>query len=151
AVGRNILTMIGGQVGGGIGAAVASGVASSEIRAEGDIKGTWQITDGSPNCACQLAIGGLWKIQGKGNDGGSIKTVGCANPAVKRVANWALGYSFTGYDAKFELKAKDNRTVLATLNRDGIHYFSGTLADGTPVVVWRSGQNYSSFKKSAAQ
>ncbi|MEC9344244.1 MAG: hypothetical protein VYD64_10420 [Pseudomonadota bacterium] len=150
-VGRNILTMIGGQVGGQLGAAVAGGVANSEIRAEADIKGTWQITDGTPNCACQLEIGGLWKIQGKGRDSGTIKPAGCTNPAVQQVANWALGYSFTGYNAKFELKAKDKRTVLATMNRDGIHYFSGTLADGTPVVMWRDGQNYSSFRKSAAQ
>ena len=150
-VSRNIITMIGGRLGGQIGAAAASGIAQSEIRAEGDIKGTWQITDGNPGCACQLEVGGLFKIQGKGNDKGSIKTIGCANPAIQRVANWALGYSFTGYNAKFELKAKDNRTVLATMNRDGIHYFSGTLADGTPVVMWRDGQNYSSFKKTAAQ
>lgn len=150
-VSRNIITMIGGQLGGQIGAAAASGLANSEIRAEQDIKGTWQITDGSLNCACQLEIGGFWKIQGKGRDKGSIKTAGCSNPTVQSVANWALGYSFTGYNAKFELKAKDNRTVLATMNRDGIHYFSGTLADGTPVVMWRAGQNYSSFKKTAAQ
>lgn len=146
---RNVVTMIGGQLGGQLGAAVASGAASSEIRAEGDIKGTWMVTDGTPNCACQLEIGGLFKIQGKGNDKGTIKTAGCATPTLQKIANWALGYSFTGYDARFELKARDNRTVLATMNRDGVHYFSGALADGTPVVMWRDGQNYSSFKKTA--
>ena len=93
------------------------------------------------------ATRGWLKIQGKGKDTGSIKLSGCSTPVIQKVANWALGYSFAGYDAKFELKARDNRTVLATLNRDGIHYFSGTLADGTPVVMWRDGQNYSSFKK----
>ena len=148
---RNLITIIGGQVGGQIGAAAASGVANSEIRAEQDIKGTWQITDGNMGCACQIEIGGIWKIQGKGKDKGSIKTIGCSSPLVQRIANWALGYSFTGYNAKFELKAKDNRTVLATMNRDGVHYFSGAMADGTPVVLWRDKQNYSSFKKPATQ
>ncbi len=150
-VSRNIITMIGGRLGGGIGSAVASGVARSEIRPEGDIKGTWQITDGSNSCACTMEIGGVKVITGKGGDTGTIKTIGCSNPMVQQIANWALGYSFTGYDAKFELKARDKRTVLATLNRDGAHYFSGKMANGTPVVIWRDKQNYSSFKKTAAQ
>ena len=63
-------------------------------------------------------------------------------PAVAKGANkrgaarWTLGYSFTGYDAPFDLYSADGAKV-ATLNRDGMDYFSGTLADGTPVTLWR--------------
>ena len=146
-VSRNLLTMVGGAVGGQIGSAVASGTAQATIRAEGDIKGTWLITDGSPGCACQVDIGGLFKLQGKGSDSGTLKPKGCSTPALQQVAAWALGYSFTGYDAKFEMKAKDRRTVLATLKREGVHYFAGTMSDGTPVTLWRDGQNYNAFRK----
>ncbi|MCB1448876.1 MAG: hypothetical protein KDJ67_01950 [Nitratireductor sp.] len=146
-VSRNLLTLVGGAVGGQIGSAVASGTAQATIRSEGDIKGTWMITDGSPGCACQVDIGGLFKLQGKGSDTGTLKPSGCNNPALQQMASWALGYSFSGYDAKFELKARDKKTVLATLNREGIHYFAGTMADGTPVTLWRDGQNYNAFKK----
>jgi hypothetical protein len=142
AVGRGAMQMVGGLVGGGLGSAVAGGIAQSTVRSEGDIKGVWTITDGSPNCGCQIGIDGFFMQQGKGNDTGSVKLKGCANPQLIQAAAWALGYSVTGYDAKFELKAKDKKTVVATLNRDGMHYFSGTLADGTPMVMWREGQTY---------
>lgn len=142
AVGRGAMQMVGGLLGGGLGSAVAGGVAQSTIRSEGDIKGVWTITDGGPNCGCQIGLDGFFMQQGKGNDTGSVKLKGCTNPQIALAAAWALGYSFTGYDAKFELKAKDKKTVVATLNRDGMHYFSGTLADGTPVVMWREGQTY---------
>ncbi|MFZ1813928.1 MAG: hypothetical protein WBO55_15430 [Rhizobiaceae bacterium] len=145
-VSRNLISMIGGAVGGQIGSAVAGGTAQATIRAEGDIKGTWTVTDGAPNCGCAVEIGGLFKLQGKGTDSGTAKPQGCANPALAQVAHWNLGYSFTGYDAKFELKAKDKKTVLATLNREGVHYFQGSLADGTPIVLWRDKQNYNAFK-----
>ena len=152
AVQRSVIQNIAGRFGGGLGAAVGGAVASSTIRNEEDIKGIWKITDGRPNCACEISVDSAWKLQGKGNDAGSSLKRGCTNPLVNRVANWALGYSFAGYGAKFELKAADKKTVLATMNRDGIHYFSGTLADGTPVVMWREGQNYNqlgAFKKTA--
>jgi len=146
-VSRNVITMLGGAFGGQIGSVVASSVATSEIRTEADLAGTWLITDLTPDCACEISVRTGINLQGKSSDKGPISAVGCNSPALQKIANWTLGYSFTGYNAKFELKTKDNRTVLATLNRDGIHYFSGTLADGTPVVMWRDGQNYSSFKK----
>ena len=142
AVGRGAMQMVGGLLGGGLGSAVAGGIAQTTVRSEGDIKGVWTITDGGPNCGCQIGLDGFFMQQGKGNDTGNVKLKGCANPQIAKAAAWALGYSFTGYDAKFELKAKDKKTVIATLNRDGMHYFSGTLADGTPVVMWRDGQTY---------
>ncbi len=142
AVGRGAMQMVGGLVGGGLGSAVAGGIAQSTVRSEGDIKGVWTITDGNPNCGCQIGLNGFFMQQGKGNDTGNVKLKGCSNPQIAQAAAWALGYSFTGYDAKFELKAKDKTTVVATMNRDGMHYFSGTLADGTPVVMWRDGQTY---------
>ena len=92
--------------------------------------------------ACQIGIDGFFALQGKGGDTGTAKLKGCTDQRLAQIATWALGYSFAGYDAKFELKAKDKKTVVATLNRDGIHYFSGTLTDGTPVVMWREGQTY---------
>jgi hypothetical protein len=142
AVGRGAMQIAGGMLGGGLGSAVAGGLAKTTIRSEADIKGVWTITDGNPNCGCQIGIDGFFMMEGKGNDTGSVKVKGCANPQIVQAAAWALGYSFTGYDAKFELKTKDKKTVVATLNRDGMHYFSGTLADGTPVVMWREGQTY---------
>ncbi len=142
AVGRGAMQMVGGLLGGGLGSAVAGGIAQTTVRSEGDIKGVWTITDGGPNCGCQIGLDGFFMQQGKGNDTGNVKLKGCTNPQIANAAAWALGYSFTGYDAKFELKAKDKKTVIATLNRDGMHYFSGTLADGTPVVMWRDGQTY---------
>lgn len=149
AVGRGAIQVVGGMLGGGLGSAIGGGVAQATIRGEADIKGVWTITDGSPGCGCQIAIDSFWKLKGKGADTGNTKTKGCSSPLMQQVAIWALGYSFAGYDAKFELKAKDKQTVLATMNRDGIHYFSGTLANGAPVVMWRDGQTYhqlSSFK-----
>jgi hypothetical protein len=143
---RNVIQRIGGHFGGGLGAVVSGAVANSTIRNEEDIKGIWMITDGATGCACNLRIDGMLQLQGRGKDAGSVVTEGCNTPAIASIAKWALGYSFAGYDAKFDLKAKDNRSVLATLNRDGIHYFSGTLADGTAVTMWRDGQNYMQMK-----
>jgi hypothetical protein len=143
---RGAIQQAAGYFGGGLGAAIGGAVAKSTIRDEQDIKGIWMITDGAPTCACKLKIDGLFNMQGRGKDTGSIAPEACKTPAIAQMANWALGYSFTGYDAKFELKAKDKRTVLATLNRDGMHYFSGALADGTPITLWREGQNYMQMK-----
>lgn len=151
AIQRSVIQQIGGAVAGGLGAAIAGGVAQGTIRQEEDIKGVWMITDGNPACACEISVDSLWKLKGKGADSGFSKNRGCSSPVIKQVAAWTLGYSFTGYDSKFELKAKDKTTILGTLNRDGIHYFSGTLADGTPVVMWRERQTYNqltAFNKS---
>ena len=150
-VGRGLIQTIGGHFGGQIGAAAAGGAAAATVRNEEDIKGTWNITDGSPTCLCKIAVDGLFTMQGKGNDTGTIKVNECTDPEIAKMANWALGYSFTGYNAKFELKSKDKQTVLATLNRDGIHYFSGTLSNGTPITMWRDGQNYNQMKFGQSQ
>ncbi|MCB1422600.1 MAG: hypothetical protein KDJ69_09070 [Nitratireductor sp.] len=147
AVQRGVIQQIGGALGGGLGAAIAGNVAAGTIRQEEDIKGVWMITDGSQTCACEVSVDSLWKLKGKGADTGHSKTRGCTNSYMQQVAAWQLGYSFTGYDSKFHLKAKDKQTVLATLNRDGIHYFSGTFSDGTPVVMWRQGQTYHQLTK----
>ena len=147
AVQRGVIQQIGGALGGGLGSAIAGNVAAGTIRQEEDIKGVWMITDGSQTCACEVSVDSLWKLKGKGADTGHSKTRGCTNSYMQQVAAWQLGYSFTGYDSKFHLKAKDKQTVLATLNRDGIHYFSGTFTDGTPVVMWRQGQTYHQLTK----
>ena len=147
AVQRGIIQQIGGRLGGGLGAAIAGNVAAGTIRSEQDIKGVWMITDGRMDCACEVSVDSLYKLNGKGADTGFSKIRGCTSAQMQQVANWQLGYSFTGYDSKFQLKAKDKKTVLATLNRDGIHYFSGTFADGTPVVMWRQGQTFHQLTK----
>lgn len=151
AVQRGIIQRIGGAVGGGLGASIAGNVAAGTIRQEQDIKGVWMITDGTPDCACEISVDSIWKLKGKGADSGFSKNRGCSNPVIAQVAAWTLGYSFTGYDSRFELKAKDKQTVLATLSRDGIHYFSGALNDGTPIVMWRERQTFNqlaAFNKS---
>ena len=141
------LRILGGAIGGQAGAIAGDVVAGTTIKAEQDVKGVWMLTDGSPNCACEVSIDSAFKLAGKGTDQGFSKLRGCTNPQIAQITNWHLGYSFIGYDSKFQFKAKDKKTVLATLNRDGIHYFSGTLADGTPVVLWRQGQNHLQLTK----
>ena len=139
-LGRNMITQIGGRVGGGLGAAVASGVATSTIRTEQDLDGNWSITDGAPDCGCTLEISaGVRVATGQGANAGSLRTSQCRS-ILADAARWTHGgRSFTGYDTTLQLLASDRRTVIATLNRDGINYFSGQLANGQPVVMWRRG------------
>ncbi len=151
AVQRGIIQQIGGAVAGGLGAAVAGGVAQTTIRQEEDIKGVWLISDGSNDCACEISVDSFYKLKGKGADTGNSKTRSCNDPLIRQVEAWQLGYAFAGYGAKFELKKSDKQSVLATMTRQGIHYFSGTLADGRTVTMWRDGQTYSqltAFNKS---
>lgn len=138
-VGRNVLTQLGGRFGGGIGAAVAGGAARSTIRTEQDMKGKWLITDGRSNCACNLSISSGVNLQMKSSNKGKLQTQGCASKALALSERWRLGHTFTGYNASFELLASDNKTVLATMRRDGLNYFSGTLVNGETVTMWRRG------------
>lgn len=137
-VARNSITNIGGRIGGGLGAAVAGGLASNAIRTEQDLKGEWTVTDGAPDCGCSLDFSSGVNLKMESSNQGSLKA-GVCRTMIGSAARWKLGHSFTGYDAKLELLANDRKTVVATLNRDGINYFSGTLADGTPVTMWRRG------------
>lgn len=139
---RGIIQNIGARLGGGLGASIAGGIAQSTIRSEQDIKGIWNVTDGSQNCACQISVDSAWKLKGKGADKGHSKLKGCTNPSLVTVTNWALGYSFAGYGSKFELKQKNHGAVIATMTREGIHYFTGTMTNGTPITMWRDKQNY---------
>lgn len=139
-VGRNAITMIGGRLGGGLGSAVASGIATSTIRTEQDLKGVWAATDGASTCGCEINFSsGVSVTTGQGSDSGRVSATQCRT-AIAGAARWNLsGYSFTGYDTTLKILAADRRTVLATLNREGINYFQGTQADGTPIVLWRRG------------
>lgn len=137
-VGRNAITMIGGRLGGGLGGAVAGGLASNAIRTEQDLKGRWTITDGAAECGCELDISSATNLQMKSANKGRLKPTGCAS-MLAGAARWTLGHTFTGYDAPFQLLGADNKTVIASMKRDGVNYFSGTLADGTPVTMWRRG------------
>lgn len=135
-VGRNVLAGIGGRIAGPIGGAVAGGLATDMIRSEQDLKGEWTATDGSPTCGCTLDISSGVNLQGRTVYNGKLASRNCSNPLLARVAKWNLGHTFTGYDASFDLTAANGET-LATLKRDGVDYFSGALADGTPVTIWR--------------
>ncbi len=138
-VARNSISMLGSAIAGPLGGAVAQGVATSQIRTEQDLKGMWAITDGRSDCGCQIDVSSGVNLQMKSANAGVLQSSGCANPLLAQAARWTLGHSFTGYDVPLTLLARDRATVLATLNRDGLNYFSGSLADGTPVTLWRRG------------
>ena len=142
AVKRSAIANIAGRFGGGLGAAVGRGVANATVKNEEVIFGTWKITDTSSRCACEVTISGRQTITGKTSSSGGIKPVNCSGDLASRLAAWELGYSFTGYDAKLKLKGADRKSVLTTLNRDGVHYFSTTLGNGQRIVMWRAKQNY---------
>lgn len=135
-VGRNLISGIAGAVAGPLGGAVAAGASAHYIRSEQDLKGVWTATDGSPNCGCSLEISAATNLQLKTANAGRLRPKDCSNALLAQAARWTLGHSFTGYDAPFALIAADGRQV-ASLKRDGVDYFSGTLADGTPVTIWR--------------
>ena len=135
-VGRNVFAGLVGQAAGPLGSAVAHGVALNAVRPEQDLKGTWTATDGSSTCGCAVQVSSGINLQGKSSDKGKLSAAACSNGLLASAARWTLGYSFTGYDAPFDLYSADGAKV-ATLNRDGMDYFSGTLADGTPVTLWR--------------
>ncbi|MDP3525656.1 MAG: hypothetical protein Q8S27_13840, partial [Hoeflea sp.] len=142
-VGRNVL---GGMIGGGV---IGATVASQVVRTEQDLGGKWMVTDGASNCGCEIQIrtGAGVIAQGFGTTsgyklkdakGGNMSNISCTNPNLASARRFALGYSFTGYDAVLAIEGGNGQPV-AELKRDGINYFSGTLADGTPVTMWRRG------------
>lgn len=135
-VGRSLISGIAGQIAGPLGGAVAQGVALNAVRPEADLKGSWTATDGSATCGCTLDVSSGINLQGRSSNKGKLAARGCTNPLLASAASWTLGHSFTGYDAPFDLMAANGQKV-ASLKRDGIDYFSGTLADGTPVTIWR--------------
>lgn len=135
-VGRNLIAGMGGRIAGPLGGAVAGAVAADAIRAEHDLKGAWTATDGSATCGCTLDVQSGINLQGRTVYNGALKSRDCGNPLLARAAKWNLGHTFTGYDATFDLTASDG-AKLASLKRDGVDYFSGALADGTPLVIWR--------------
>lgn len=139
-VSRSLISNIGSRVAGPLGGAVAGGLAANSIRQEQDLSGKWTATDGAAQgCGCSIEIRSATNLNLETSNNGRIKSIDCSNPMLAEISRWKLGHSFTGYDAKFELLGKDRKSVLATLNRDGVNYFSGTLADGTPVTLWRRG------------
>jgi len=135
-VGRNLMASMGSRVAGPLGGVVVGAVATDAIRTEQDLKGAWNATDGAATCGCTLDVKSGINLQGRTVYNGSLQARDCANPHLARVAKWNLGHTFTGYDATLDLTASDG-TQLASLKRDGMDYFSGTLADGTPLTIWR--------------
>jgi hypothetical protein len=135
-IGRNLIAGLGGAVGGGIGQAVAGGIATEAIRTEQDLKGEWNATDGAITCGCSVSVSSGVNLTGRTVNKGKITNGTCTQPALLALASWELGHTFTGYDAPMVLKDAKGAT-LATVNRDGINYFSGTMVDGKPLVLWR--------------
>lgn len=142
-VGRNVL---GNMIGGG---AIGATVASQVVRTEQDLGGKWMLTDGVSNCGCEVQVRtgagvtavGFGRTSGyrlKDAKAGNMKNVSCSNPYLANAGRFALGYSFTGYDAVLAVESSKGEPV-AQFKRDGINYFSGNLADGTPVTMWRRG------------
>ncbi|MBC7281831.1 hypothetical protein [Hoeflea sp.] len=142
-VGRNVL---GNMIGGGV---IGATVASQVVRTEQDLGGKWMMTDGASTCGCEMQIrtGAGVIAQGFGTTsgyklkdakGGTMNSISCSNPYLANAARFALGYSFTGYDAVLAIESGNGQRV-AEMKRDGINYFSGALADGTPVTMWRRG------------
>lgn len=142
-VGRNVL---GNMIGGGV---IGATVASQVVRTEQDLGGKWMVTDGASNCGCEIQIRtgagviaqGFGRTSGyklKDAKGGTMKNMSCSNGHLASVARFALGHSFTGYDAVLAIESINGLPV-AEMKRDGINYFSGTLVDGTPVTMWRRG------------
>ena len=145
---RGALRILGASVGGQIGALVGD-VAANSVRPEQEVRGIWTITDGSPGCGCQIALDAPVSINGSLAMKGKTLMRDCSNPVLAGSASWNLGHSFTGYGVKMEFS--NRKSVSATMTREGIHYFTGTLADGTPVTMWREKQNsgeLSAFRKS---
>ncbi|MEN0001705.1 MAG: hypothetical protein AAF940_12555 [Pseudomonadota bacterium] len=138
-IGRNLIANIGARAGGGLGGAISGGLARQAIRSEQDLDGNWTLTNGAPDCGCTIEISAGVSLQGAEATQGGIKKNDCTT-LLAGAARWTLGgRTFTGYNTTLTLVAKDRRTALATLNRDGINYFSGQLSDGTPVTMWRRG------------
>jgi hypothetical protein len=148
---RGALRILGAQLGGQIGA-IAGDVAANSVRPEEEVRGVWKITDGRSDCGCELALDAAMSFNGTLAKSGKTLKRGCTNPALSASATWALGHSFTGYGAKLEFFSSNRKTVVATMTREGIHYFKGTLSDGTPVTMWREGENsreLAGFRKTA--
>ncbi|BDA86958.1 hypothetical protein Sa4125_45000 [Aureimonas sp. SA4125] len=136
-VGKSIISGLGGAIAGPLGGVVAGAVANDQVRPEQDLKGKWTATDGSPTCGCTLTVNAGINLQGQTATAGRIQSDSCTSPLLAQSARWTLGHSFTGYDAPLQILASNRQTVLATLKRDGMNYFSGTMADGTPMTLWR--------------
>lgn len=149
AVGKNLVRNVGRNILGNVigGGAIGASVASQVVRTEQDLGGKWMFTDGSKNCGCEIQIRtgagvvaqGFGRTSGyklKDAKGGSMKNISCSTPQLASANRFALGYSFTGYDATLAIEGGKGQPV-AELKRDGINYFSGSLSDGTPVTMWR--------------
>ncbi len=135
-VGRGAITSAGTMVAGPVGGAVAGTVAARALPSEFDIRGTWQATDGAPNCGCTLTIQTQSSWTGANPERGTAQSSGCRNSALANANDWRLDETMTGLEAEFLLYATNGNRI-AVLKRDGPDYYSGQLANGTPVTLWR--------------
>lgn len=135
-MGRTAITSAGTMVAGPVGGAVAGSVAARALPSEFDIRGTWQATDGAPNCGCSLAITSPTSWSGANPPRGTLTQQGCRNSLLANVNDWRLDETMTGLEAEFLLYAANGNRI-AVLKRDGPDYYSGELSNGTPVTIWR--------------
>lgn len=135
-VGRGAITSAGTMVAGPVGGAVAGTVAARALPSEFDIRGTWQATDGAPNCGCSLTIQTQSSWSGANPERGTAQSSGCRNSGLANANDWRLDETMTGLDAEFLLYAANGNRI-AVLKRDGPDYYSGQFSNGTPVTLWR--------------
>ncbi len=135
-VGRGAITSAGTMVAGPVGGAVAGTVAARALPSEFDIRGTWQATDGAPNCGCSLTIQTQSSWSGANPERGTAQSSGCRNSGLANANDWRLDETMTGLDAEFLLYAANGNRI-AVLKRDGTDYYSGQLSNGTAVTLWR--------------
>lgn len=135
-VGRGAITSAGAMVAGPVGGAVAGSVAARALPSEFDIRGNWQATDGAPNCGCNLAITSPTNWSGANPPRGTAQPSGCRNSALANANDWRLDETMTGLEAEMLIYARNGNRI-AVLQRDGPDYYSGQLANGTPVTLWR--------------
>ena len=136
-VGRSAITGAGTFVAGPVGGAVAGNLAARALPSEFDIRGQWTVTDGTANCGCSLAFAAPGSWSGANPPRGTARTSGCNNPLLASAADWRLDETMTGPEAEMLVYAQNGNRI-AVLKRDGPDYYSGQLATGQSITVWRN-------------
>ena len=135
-VGRGAIAGAGTAVAGPVGGVVAGNLASRALPSEFDIRGNWQVTDGTDNCACAVSFAAPGSWSGANTPRGDVSSSGCNNPHLASVNDWRLDETMTGLDAELLVYASNGNRI-AVLDREGPDYYSGRLSSGQVVTLWR--------------
>lgn len=118
-------------IGGVIGVATTQVAAKEVVRTAEDVRGTWSVTDGSPDCGCELELSRPGMVVARN----AVAAKGCASPLLNAATRWnVVDTGFAKQD--LVLLAGDGKTEVARLDRKGIDYFQGVVG-GTTYTVWR--------------